>query len=249
MKKNSAASWAKETLAVLNAAGDERVAAQARKYFKLHERVQVIGIKSAKIDEIEKEIFAAVKPTWLLADAVQFCDILIRNRFLEAKSVGIVLLSRYHKQYDKSLLETIHGWLADGHCGNWAATDVLSGRVLSPLLKRFPELLQKVASWTQSANLWVRRAAAVSLIPLARRGEHLDAAYAAAESLLGDSEDLMHKAVGWLLRECGKTDDSRLEAFLLAHGARIPRTALRYAIERFPEPRRKRLLVATKSAS
>jgi 3-methyladenine DNA glycosylase AlkD len=63
---------------------------------------------------------------------------------------------------------------------------------------------------------------------------------------LGDPEDLMHKASGWLLREAGKTDAERLEKFLLTHGPAIPRTTVRYSIERFPEGKRKELLVATR---
>jgi 3-methyladenine DNA glycosylase AlkD len=95
--------------------------------------------------------------------------------------------------------------------------------------------------------LWVRRAAAVSLTPLARRGENLDTAYSVATALLDSREDLMHKAVGWLLRECGKTDERKLEAFLLQKGPGVPRTALRYAIERFPPARRRRILEETRS--
>jgi 3-methyladenine DNA glycosylase AlkD len=72
-------------------------------------------------------------------------------------------------------------------------------------------------------------------------------AYALAQDRLGEQEDLMHKALGWLLREAGKTDSRRLQAFLLRHGPSLPRTSLRYAIERFPENERQRLLKATRS--
>jgi len=73
-----------------------------------------------------------------------------------------------------------------------------------------------------------------------------DAAYEVATELLGDKEDLIHKAVGWLLREAGKVDRDRLEAYLLDKGPRLPRTTLRYAIEKFPKEDRKRLLEATR---
>jgi len=74
----------------------------------------------------------------------------------------------------------------------------------------------------------------------------LDAAYGVAASLLGDREDLIHKAAGWLLREAGRTDSPRLETFLLTHGPRVPRTTLRYAIKRMPERKRRRILAATR---
>jgi 3-methyladenine DNA glycosylase AlkD len=68
-----------------------------------------------------------------------------------------------------------------------------------------------------------------------------------ARQLHPDSEDLIQKAVGWTLREAGKTDMDRLERYLIRHGARIPRTTVRYAIERFPPEKRRSLLVATKT--
>jgi len=80
----------------------------------------------------------------------------------------------------------------------------------------------------------MRRSSAVCLTSLARKDEYLDAAYEIGELLFKDKEVLIHKATGWLLREAGKTDMPRLEGFLLQHGLGIPRTALRYAIEKFP---------------
>jgi len=238
--------WTRKALSILQAAGDRRVAEQARTYFKAYDRVAFLGIKAPEIRAIEKRIYESLKSAWSIADALQFADSMVRNRYLEAKAVGILFLSRYARSFDESLLTTIRGWLAAGHCSNWATTDTLSTCVLTGLLRRRPHLLEELSAWTGSDCLWVRRAAAVSLTPLARRGEHLDASYSVAAALLDDDEDLMHKAVGWLLRECGKTDPGRLEAFLRAQGSRTPRTALRYAIERFPPVRRKRILEETK---
>ena len=235
-------------MSMLRSAGDRRVAEQSYNYFKDYDRVAFLGVRSPQVREIERQVFQAVKPAWSLADALFFADSMIRKRYLEAKGVGILLLSRYSASYDESLLTTIRGWLADGHCSNWATTDTLSSTVLTSLLRRYPQLLTVLKTWTDSESLWVRRASAVSLILLARRGEHLDNAYSISEALLDDREDLMHKAVGWLLRECGKTDAERLEAFLIARGRRVPRTALRYAIERFPPARRKRILEETRES-
>ena len=94
--------------------------------------------------------------------------------------------------------------------------------------------------------MWVRRASIVGLIPCARRGESLDLVYEIARRLHPDREDLIQKAVGWTLREGGKTDMPRLERYLRANGAAIPRTTLRYAIERFPEKERRAILAATR---
>ncbi len=243
----TARAWTDKAVKMLEAAGSDRVARQSHAYFKSYDKVAFLGVSTPKIREIEKRIYGAVKPAWSTPDALRFADSMIRKKYLEAKGVGILLLSRYVRHFDESLLATVRGWLAGGHCSNWATTDVLSTSILTPLLRQYPRLLEKLITWTESDSLWVRRAAAVSLTPLARRGEHLDTAYSVTTALLNDREDLMHKAVGWLLRECGKTDERRLEAFLLEKGPGIPRTALRYAIERFPPARRKRILEVTRS--
>jgi 3-methyladenine DNA glycosylase AlkD len=121
------------------------------------------------------------------------------------------------------------------------------GLLIGPLLVAHPALISRVASWSRHPNLWVRRASAVALLPSVRRGTGLDAAYAVASRLHADSADLIQKAVGWMLREAGKVDERRLERYLRAHGPRIPRTTLRYAIERFPPARRLALLRATRA--
>jgi len=112
-----------------------------------------------------------------------------------------------------------------------------------------PPLAGRMRGWARDRNMWVRRASAVALIPLARRSAALDVAYDVAKRLHGDREDLIQKAVGWLLREAGKADAKRLERYLLRYGAVIPRTAIRYAIERFPETQRRRILQITRGKS
>jgi 3-methyladenine DNA glycosylase AlkD len=103
-----------------------------------------------------------------------------------------------------------------------------------------------MASWSRHDNIWVRRASIVSLIPAVRRGVGLDTAYQIAGTLHGDREDLIQKAVGWTLREAGKVDPRRFERYLRAEGRRIPRTTVRYAIERFAAVKREALLKATR---
>jgi 3-methyladenine DNA glycosylase AlkD len=93
----------------------------------------------------------------------------------------------------------------------------------------------------QSDSLWERRIAIVATHFFITRSDFADT-FAIAERLLCDSHDLIHKATGWMLREVGKRDEQALERFLITHRQAMPRTALRYAIERFPEERRRRYL-------
>jgi len=107
-------------------------------------------------------------------------------------------------------------------------------------------LSPRLRSWSKDRNMWVRRASIVGLIPLIRKGNGLDIAYEIAGTLHKDKEDLIQKAVGWTLREAGKIDLQRLEKYLRAEGPNIPRTTVRYAIERFPAAKRRQLLKATR---
>ncbi len=209
----------------------------------------MLGVKVPRIRALVSELHATVKASWSQAEAVAYCDIMVGNRFLEAKAVGLIMLGRFQRGFDKSLYRIIESWIKEGDLRNWAAIDCLSGEVLTPLITRYPELIAHFARWRRSRNQWLRRAAVVALALPARKGEHLDVAYASVEDLFDDPEDLMHKACGWLLREAGKTNMARLERFLRHRGPEMSRTTVRYAIERFPIGKRKRLLAATRAAS
>jgi 3-methyladenine DNA glycosylase AlkD len=198
------------------------------------------------VKRIERELYASVRKSWTFAEARVFCDALMRDRHLESKSVGLLLLKRYNRQFEEDLLATAQGWLEDGLCDNWAVTDDLSTGVLWRLLKKFESLAGEFEKWSLSPNLWVRRAGIVVFVKCAGKGCHLDRIYRIVTALLPDSHDLIHKACGWLLREAGKADARRLEKYLLKHGPAIPRTTLRYAIERFPSAKRRRILQETK---
>ncbi len=227
----------------LKSCADPQVAQQMRRYFKEHDEIDLIGVKTPGIREIEKQLLAKIKQVWSFAEACECCEILISNSLQEPKILGISLLSRFHKTFESSLLQSIHSWLTHGYCRNWAAVDALAMTLVTPIIDKFPSIVPALTQWAHSENMWIRRTAAVAFVKIARKGEHL------AELLLDNKEDLMHKAVGWLLRDAGKTDAVRLESFLLGHGPQIPRTTLRYAIEKFPEPRRQEILKKTKRAN
>jgi len=236
---------AKDVLAQLRTVSDPEVAARGRSYFKEADDITLLGVKAPQTRALAGAIHARVKHTWGPSEAVHFCELLAQRPEFEAKMVGVLVLSRFHRVFPRSLVSTVRKWIVAGWFCNWAAIDGLCA-VTTPLVRRYPDLLPRVTRWAGSPVVWLRRAAVVTLVPLARRGERLDETYAVVEALLDDDEDLMHKACGWLLREAGKTDRARLEKFLLRHKAAIPRTTVRYAIERFPEKRRHKLLVATR---
>jgi 3-methyladenine DNA glycosylase AlkD len=233
------------TLDTLKSLGSPARAAGAAAYFKSYEHVRFFGVDAATVRRLASEIRNEEAREWRLRDAVAFAEALIARPELEARGVGVCLLGKFHAAFTPPLLGRSKRWLAK-HCTDWASADSLCGEVIGPLLARYPELVPQLRAWRSSPHLYVRRASAVALIPLARKGAALDEAYAAALALGGEAHHLLQKAAGWLLREAGKTDMPRLERFLRQHGPRLGRTAVSYAIERFPEPARKALLAATR---
>jgi 3-methyladenine DNA glycosylase AlkD len=122
---------------------------------------------------------------------------------------------------------------------DWDAVDDSAPYIVGPyLIERDKAILFELA---RSERLWCRRIAIVSTWWFIRQGK-TDDTLKIAKMLIQDEEDLIHKAVGWMLREVGKRELSSLKSFLNAHGKKMPRTMLRYAIEKFPPDERKKYL-------
>jgi len=219
----------------------------ASRYFRSDVDLAFYNVGTGRTRAVAREIYRANRDRWALGDAITFADSLITDHHFEVKAIGIEAIACYRAQFTPPLLAVCKRWLARNYSANWATTDSICGSLIGPLLVQHPHLAERMRAWSRDRSMWVRRASIVSLIPLVRDGSALDVAYDIAKSLHTDGEDLIQKAVGWTLREAGKVDANRLERYLRANGPMIPRTTLRYAIERCPEPKRRALLAATKS--
>jgi 3-methyladenine DNA glycosylase AlkD len=235
---------ARLALARLRKMSDPIKAAGAQAYFK--DTVKCFGVAAPVLRSLAGELFASVKGAWTLDDAVELCRLLLPRPELEAKAVAILVFERFKKDFHPGLLPVVKGWLEKDWLDNWASVDVFCTASMGALIARHPEVADELKRWAFHPNRWVKRASAVSFIKPAKNPEFLPVIYEVAASLFPVDDDLIHKAAGWLLREAGKTDPKRLEAFLLRHGPAVPRTTVRYAIERFPEPKRRRLLELTR---
>lgn len=168
-------------------------------------------------------------------------DRLLKHKVHECRLTALLVLVEQYKTANEKERERIAKfYLAHTkRINNWDLVDLSASRILGMhLLTRDRDVLYRLA---RSSNVWERRIAIIATFAFIRAGQYADTLQI-ANLLLSDTHDLMHKAVGWMLREIGKQSLTTEEAFLKKHAARMPRTMLRYAIEKFPEEKRKRYL-------
>jgi 3-methyladenine DNA glycosylase AlkD len=171
-------------------------------------------------------------------DGVETYGVPSGNMDEAALATGII--GRFKRHLVPAHFATLNRWV-DG-LQDWASTDSLCGDLIGPLICAYPDLIMRVVPWTRSRHRWRRRAAAVSLIPLARTGERLPAILRVADRLLGDPDPMVQKGVGWLLKEATKRRADMIVAYLVSHRHRTSRLVLRYASEKLPAGQRRRVL-------
>jgi 3-methyladenine DNA glycosylase AlkD len=172
-----------------------------------------------------------------LADA----ESLLLSRWHEERLCAlIILVAQFERGTETERQAIFNFYLAHtDRVNNWDLVDASAPYIVGGwLVGRTRDALDRLAL---SESMWERRIAMVATLWFIRRGELADT-FRIAKTLLDDQEPLLHKAIGWMLREAGKKDEPELIAFLREHYAELPRTTLRYAIERFPAERRKRML-------
>ena len=169
---------------------------------------------------------------------------LLASPWHEERLVALLLLVEGYRRGDEVRRRRIHrAYLANARwINNWDLVDASAEHVVGPHLDAEEiALLERLA---RSRNMWERRIAIVSTFHFIKRKEFRPT-LKIAPMLLDDSHDLIHKAVGWMLREVGKRDRKTLDGFLKKHYRTMPRTMLRYAIERLPERIRQKYLAGT----
>jgi 3-methyladenine DNA glycosylase AlkD len=167
---------------------------------------------------------------------------LLRSKYHEERLVALLLLiEAYRKADEKTQARICRDYLAHSkYINNWDLVDCSAEHIVGPELgKSVSEA--KLAGLARSKLLWDRRIAMLATFYWIKEAD-FGPALRIAELLIEDDEDLMHKAVGWMLREIGKRDRAVLVKFLRRHCRTMPRTTLRYAIEHFPESQRQRYL-------
>jgi len=166
---------------------------------------------------------------------------LLTSEWHEERTLALLILVRQYERGDQPVRAAIYdAYLrSTRHINNWDLVDCSAAQIVGAhLADRSRAPLRHLA---KSSSLWERRVAIIATMHFIRRGE-FDETLHIAEMLLADRQDLIHKAAGWMLREVGSRNQAVEQKFLDRHVAAMPRTMLRYAIEKFPEPLRRRYL-------
>ena len=217
---------------------DEKQAEILQKFFKTGkgeygEGDIFLGIKVPVQRNVAKKYFGLSLPK---------IQELLKSNIHEHRLTGLIILSNKYKESKEEDQANIFNFYLKNtkNINNWDLVDVTAPNIVGHFLSdKKKNILYNLA---RSNNLWERRIAIVSTFNFIRKQEFEDT-LALSEILLDDKHDLMHKAVGWMLREVGKKDEAVLEAFLKQHYKVMPRTMLRYSIERFDEDKRKKYLL------
>jgi 3-methyladenine DNA glycosylase AlkD len=176
-------------------------------------------------------------------------ETLLASPYHEARLTGFLVLTYAFERADAGRRRELYEFTLAQRAAmnNWDLVDVIAPVIIGGWLLERPADRKLLRKYAKSADLWERRIAIVSTLAFIRAGDFGDT-LAISEVLLGDKHDLIHKATGWMLREVGKRDVAVLRGFLEEHAARMPRTALRYAIERLPEKERKAWMAVPRTA-
>lgn len=228
---------AQEISKLLRGMADPDRAAHAQRYFKTGkgeygEGDRFLGIRVPQIRALVKRC---------AADSQDEIRLLLMSPLHEERLCAPLLLVRQFAEGDEKEQAAVYDLYLEHrrYINNWDLVDSSASQIVGAYLEyRDRKILHKLV---QSDSIWDRRIAVIACFQFIRN-DQFDDALKLASQLLDDEEDLIHKAVGWMLREIGKRDVSVEQAYLRANYKKMPRTMLRYAIERFPEPLRKQYL-------
>jgi 3-methyladenine DNA glycosylase AlkD len=169
------------------------------------------------------------------------CEKLLKTKRSEHRHIAFDWAYRVRKQYQKEDFKIFESWVKK-YVNDWGSCDDLCTHAFGEFVFQFPKFLPEIKQWARSPNKWFRRASAVILIYSLWRGEYVKKvrelnkqALDTAKILLQDAEDLVQKGYGWMLKEASKFNKKEIFDFVIKNKKTMPRTALRYAIEKLPQ--------------
>lgn len=201
------------------------------RFFK--EEIKAYGVKSPTVQKIAKQIRkeSGIKDKTTI---LNICDALWQSGMIEESFVACEWSNAIEKSYLPEDFATFERWIKN-YVSNWASCDTLCNHTVGEFVMMYPEFVSKLKEFAHSDNRWVKRAAAVTLIIPARKGLFLNDIFEIADTMLTDPDDMVQKGYGWMLKAASEAHQQEVFEYVMKNKAIMPRTSLRYAIEKMPK--------------
>ncbi len=217
---------------------DEKVRESGKRYFK--ESVILYGIKSAEVIATAKE-YRKKAADLGKKEILDMCEDLWRSGYMEESFVACEWAYSLRKDYKPADFSVFEKWVGS-YVSNWASCDTLCNHSIGTFVEMYPEYLKELKKWAHSDNRWMKRASAVTLIIPARKGLFLDDIFEIADILHSDSDDMVQKGYGWMLKAASQAHCDKVFEYVMKKKDTMPRTSLRYAIEKMPADLKKQAM-------
>jgi 3-methyladenine DNA glycosylase AlkD len=222
----------------LKANADPHTKATGQTFFK--EEVTLYGVKTPVVTKIAKCALVHLKEM-NKGGVFELCDQLWQSGYMEESFIACQWAYCLREQFKPNDFSVLTRWVKK-YVANWAACDTLCNHTIAAFVEMYPKYLAELKKWARSKNRWVRRASAVTLIVPARNGQFLSDIFEIADLLLLDSDDLVQKGYGWMLKAASQAHPKEVFDYVMKNRNKMPRTALRYAIEKMPAEMRQKAL-------
>lgn len=217
---------------------DDKIKESGKRFFK--EETKSYGVNTAIVGQIAKKYFNSIKNKGK-KEIFGACKTLWESEYMEESFIACNWSYSVHKQYEEKDMDVFGEWLSH-YVSNWASCDTFCNHTLGTYFEMYPHQVDILKQWARSQNRWVKRGAAVSLIIPARRGKFLKDIFEIADILLVDPDDLVQKGYGWMLKAASQAHQQEVFRYVMENKSRMPRTALRYAIEKMPPDLKKQAM-------
>lgn len=211
---------------------DLNALASSDRFHKPGEAPMVHGVKMSNVSKIAKEGLVQIKHLHK-EEIFKLCEELWQAGYLEQSVIACIWAESLHKQYEPADFKVFEYWVHN-YLTNWADCDTLCNHTVGTFIMKYPQYITKLKKWAKSNKRFVKRAAAVTLIIPARKGLFLGDIFEISDILLLDKDDLVQKGYGWMLKASSEANQQEVFDYVMSKKAIMPRTALRYAIEKMP---------------
>lgn len=217
---------------------DEKTRISGERFFR--ESVRIYGVKNAAVHKIARERYKSIKEK-SKKEIFNLCEELWKSGYMEESLIACDWSYFIRKSFVPADFKTLEKWV-ENFVGNWASCDTLCNHTIGAFIEMYPEFLSNLKKLAKSKNRWMRRASAVTLIVPAKRGKFLDDILMIADILLLDKDDMVQKGYGWMLKSASHAHRREIFDYVMSKKNIMPRTALRYAIEKMPKELKKKAM-------